>query len=427
MEIEDSADYTAAEIRAQQSELQEEQETELAAEQQTEDPSARIEEIQSRFTDQLLPVVHVTDSADAVLDRHDNHDFSDTRSHIFVSETEGAVGVSAREFIVAVTDPAGAFAEPETFDDVTATIHQLGLNPAAVAGAIHVAAEHGLNANPIVANHPAIAAELGTDLATSVEPNPEYELVDGQTQSERLGSERVGPLDAPSTEQPAPLDGTARADGVDVIYSRDESLQTFQATAYTDNGPQTFGTRLGEHVTIDSLTAQLAEAGIDSTPHIQDLSRLAVHVQETEGDFAVVGMRDGNANRLFVVTPNQNVTELFATQEYSPDGFDWGYEGSGPAEAANAILTKTHGPDAAADPATVRALSSHIVAHVPDTFSISGTTISRGIGNNPGTAQTVIGFSTQGPAIDTVTQQLNNPAVDRDLTLENDLGAELSI
>jgi hypothetical protein len=56
-------------------------------------------------------------------------------------------------------------------------------------------------------------------------------------------------------------------------------------------------------------------------------------------DGLVVGKRESRSGRLVPLRPRRDLSN------HSPDGFEWGYEGSGPAQLALAILADALGDD----------------------------------------------------------------------------------
>lgn len=53
--------------------------------------------------------------------------------------------------------------------------------------------------------------------------------------------------------------------------------------------------------------------------------------------------KDGGPGTIIVIDGDSNKTVLPAPQRHSPDGFQWGYGGSGPADTAYALLLDVTG------------------------------------------------------------------------------------
>ena len=358
-----------------------------------------LEDARAEYFGSLYPTNFVATTETAFLNHYTNPPV-DTRNQIFIAEAEGVVGVSAREYIIAVTDDAGTFASPDSLQDVTATIQQLDIEPHAIAHALDRAEQRGLDLNPVIANHPAIdaarAALDGRESVLSFGPDalPPSDI-DLTADADLTASvDRREPIedalhvDRRSDRPPAPvIDPTVRSEVSEVVYSYNPQLESFQATVWGNDGPHEFGTSRGEYLTVESL--HNAVTGLDTNQVPEDLAQLEDQVRANGGDFTIVGLKDQGDPRLFAVTPNHSVIELTSDGEYSPHGFNWGYDGSGPAQTTKAILEVTHGPAAAESGKNVRALTGALSAKFPDsTFTISGSDLQEAIAGQPENALT---------------------------------------
>jgi len=85
------------------------------------------------------------------------------------------------------------------------------------------------------------------------------------------------------------------------------------------------------------------------------------------------GCRDADGCRIWVEEPGKRKRQLnpersLKVRNHSPTGFEWGYCGSGPAQAALAILLDCIG-DVAAD--TYQSFKNHVVARMPSTWELT--------------------------------------------------------
>lgn len=323
-----------------------------------------IDSVRTEYSDSLYPTNFIGSTEEALWNHYTTPP-TDTRAQIFVSQNEGVVGVSVQEYIVAVTDESGAFAEPETPQDLTATIQQLGLSPSAIAVAIERAEAQSLDVNPAVSDHPAVEAAR---TAVAVQPNLTNEAT---------------PPPAPSVD---PTDTPTPVDNRQIVYGYDPRLETFQATVWDgDSEPQTVGTTRGEHLTVDSLHSALT--GTDVATNVpDDLKNLESDVRVHSGDYTIVGIKEQGDPRLFVVTPNQGVSQLTTDGEYSPDGFNWGYSGGGPSQASKALIDVVQGATAAQSIDHVRSVAGDLTSNLPDNFTISGADLSAAVDGRPAKA-----------------------------------------
>lgn len=72
------------------------------------------------------------------------------------------------------------------------------------------------------------------------------------------------------------------------------------------------------------------------------------------------------------VTINQRPLNLYLNiMNHSPTGFAWGYQGSGPAQLALAIMVSEYGQDLHDHPVHYQEFKREVVAELPDTFTLS--------------------------------------------------------
>ena len=363
----------------------------------------RLTDVRNDYHHSLYPT-HFIEDTETTFYNHYTNPPNDPRNQIFIADPEGVVGVSAREFIIAVTNQHGAFAQPSTFEDVTATIQQLGLEPNALAHALQRADHRGFDLNPALSQHPAI------DAARAAITPQENTITEPTT--------TTTPIDLTADTQPTT---TQR----DVIYGYDSRLETFQATIWGDDGePQQFGTTQGQHLTIESLHSAVSPQ--DTSPYApQELQELASQVRADTGDFTIVGLKDEGNPRLFIVTPNQAVTELTSDGEYSPEGFNWGYDGSGPAQTTKAIIEIAQGATRAESVEHVRSITGSLSANLPDNFAIAGTDLTNAVDGRPETALNISSRPATS-AISAVREHINTPAPHLELQgPSRDIGASL--
>lgn len=399
----DFDDQSAAEHAAQQDHIDTEGRSEVLAD-------ARAEYAQS-----LYPT-HFVDSTDTSFFDHYTSPTVDPRNQIFIAEPERTVGVSAGQYIIAVTEQHGAYASPSTLEDVTATIQQLGLEPNAVAHALNRAEQRGYELNPALTEHPAIEAARAAlptlqNVVSAQTPTPPDEI-DLTHQS-------------PRTPEIDPIDTSETTIEREVVYAYDPHLETFQATVWNEDGsPREFGTAPGEHLTIQSLYS--AVTGDDTGRNIpDDLHQLADQVRSAAGDYTIVGLKDEGDPRLFVVTPNQNVTELTNDGEYSPNGFHWGYDGAGPAQATKAMVEVAQGANPAESVEHVRAITGVLSPGLPDNFTITGSQLKEATSSDVGPAFN-LSTPADGAAISAVRAHISAPAPQIDLDAPTpDLGVSL--
>lgn len=389
----DFDDQSAAEHAAQQDHIDTEGRSEVLAD-------ARAEYAQS-----LYPT-HFVDSTETSFWEHYTTPTLDPRNQIFIAEAEGTVGISADQYIIAVTEQHGAYASPSTHQDVTATIQQLGLEPNAVAHALERAEQRGYELNPALSEHPAIQA------ARDLVPVRENVVTD----------QTPPPPPLPALDLTDPPDTTAQPE---IVYGYDSNLETFQATVWSEAGrPQEFGTSPGEHLTVQSLHS--AVSGDDTARNIpDDLHQLADQVRSAAGDYTIVGLKDEGDPRLFVVTPNQNVNELTNDGEYSPNGFNWGYDGAGPAQTSKAMVEVAQGATPAESVEHVRAITGVLSPGLPDNFTITGSQLKDVTSSDVGPAFN-LSTPTDGAAISAVRAHISAPAPQIDLDAPSpDLGVSL--
>lgn len=74
--------------------------------------------------------------------------------------------------------------------------------------------------------------------------------------------------------------------------------------------------------------------------------------------------RDGPAGSLVTVVTSNGETPLPHLMQHSPDGFAWGYSGSGPSDLARSIIGHaTNNPNP--EPALYQKFKGQLVAHMP--------------------------------------------------------------
>lgn len=90
--------------------------------------------------------------------------------------------------------------------------------------------------------------------------------------------------------------------------------------------------------------------------------------------------RDGE-HIIHVIHQDASSRRLPHLQLHSLDGFNWGYNGSGPADAARSILADlTNNPDV--DVATYRAFTTQVLANQPDEgFTLTAESITAWLEN----------------------------------------------
>lgn len=158
-----------------------------------------------------------------------------------------------------------------------------------------------------------------------------------------------------------------------------------------------FGASTNEYLTPHALIDAARSTGYTIPPeHESALHDTARQILQDQGDYSIVGVN----SRLFTVSPNNAVHELHSDGKYSPDGFSWGYDGSGPRQTARAVLEVTHGPTAAADHSLVSDYASDVLATVPSqqsTFEIRGSDAHEAVPH----------INLSSPRIDTVIAQLD--------------------
>lgn len=413
----------------------------------------------------------VVDSTDTAL--RDVYDAEPADPRIFVSPDERAVGVSAQNYIIAVSEEPGYFAVPETNADIEGSL-QFGLDPKAVASAVGVAHDLGYKLDRFVADHPSFEQAINDVAAERDAFLEEFPNVqDAPTTG--LAFDDFVPIDSASvfdqhptaaydTVPDAPHDPYAQAmsagneantdlvnTDASFVFRYSPELDTFQANLYppddldaanafhgqfgdpdaalgTNNESVLVGTEPGQFLTPESLGSHLSQRGFP--PPTEDFQTMTDHVAEHYGDLSVVGIQDGRGPRLFTVDRNDFVTELHPTGERSPDGFNWGYDGSGPAETSIAILRHTHGDEIASDNNAVRGLTTSVISKVDSTFVISGSDVTQGA-QNPEFSFQPPSSDTAQPAVAAVAGHLNAPPPPAvDLTVDapqRDLGPEISI
>lgn len=305
---------------------------------------------------------------------------------IFIADLEQVVGVSVGAHIIAVTENNGAFAAPPNTQAVDQTIRNLGLDPNAIVHAIERAELRGFETNPAITNNPQIAE--AQELLRPHEATKWWQY---------------GPQ-----PEPTPID----TDNTEIVYRYDPNLETFQATIWYGDQHTEIGTTIGEHLTVESLHSAVTNDPDHRIP--TELRALAEQVRIDPGDYTIVGLKDEGDPRLFVVTPEHRITELLGDAEYSPNGFNWGYDGSGPAQVAKSIIEVSRGEAAAENVGLVRALAKDLGPHLPDNFTINGSDLSAALNGTPGRALLVINQPAQ-QAISNVREYLAD-APDIDLT-----------
>ena len=415
----------------------------------------------------------LVDSTDSALRAVYDAEPADPR--IFVSPKERAVGVSAKNYIIAVSEEPGYFAVPETNADIEDSLH-FGLDPKAVASALEVADDLGFRLDPFVSGHPIFdgaIADVRTERALDfgnpdttggfgphlpTETFDDFEPIDPAS----VFGEQPQPVydNAPDTRHDpyarqllAATDTSAKIINNDAsfVFRYSPELDTFQANVYppedldaqrafhskfgfadpahaANNDSVLVGTEPGQFPTPERLGAHLSQQGFP--PPTEDFQTITDHVAQHYGDISIVGIHDGRGPRLFTVDRNDLVTELHPTGKRSPDGFNWGYDGSGPTETSIAILTHTHGADTAADTNAVRRLTESVISKVDSTFAISGNDVTQGARDPEFSLQPPRTTAAQ-PAIAAVAAHLNAPPPPNvDLTADapqRNLGPQISI
>jgi hypothetical protein len=87
-------------------------------------------------------------------------------------------------------------------------------------------------------------------------------------------------------------------------------------------------------------------------------------------DRIYVGLRGPGGSRIEVRDPGQPPRPLLHLVRHSPTGFEWGYEGSGPADTARSVLADVSGdPDPA--PALYQAFKREVIAGFGDELRLT--------------------------------------------------------
>lgn len=185
---------------------------------------------------------------------------------------------------------------------------------------------------------------------------------------------------SPRTQtEPAPSLHHTPASNSTLFFSYRPQSETYEAAAISNDPthPTTsYGHEPGSTPTPESLLSQLAADGHRPSPdQLRSIAELQTQVRARHGEHTIIGhtnQTDGQRH-LHLITPNNQAHRIEPTGAHSPDGYNWGYHGSGTNETAEQIANTVLGPNHPDRPQLTSALRESLANVTTDNFTLNAS------------------------------------------------------